>query len=79
MILSRSILAADAGVACAAAARQRDAVGTEKFTGNFLRFKTTAALAFVIRRCWRCFVHALPKFSAIAIAFRIAMLLLTVS
>lgn len=60
---------------------QRDAIPAQNFPGDFLCIKAAAALA---RRVFIGVVssrqvHALPKFSASAIALRIAMDLLTVS
>jgi len=65
----------------ATATGQRDAIHTQNHSGKFPCVKAPATLASLVfievilsRR-----VHALPKFSASAIALRIAMDLLTVS
>ena len=65
----------------ATATRQCDAICAQNCSRKFLRVKTAAAFASrvffgLIFNRWH---YALPKFSASAIAFRIAMDLLTVS
>lgn len=68
-------------MAGAAATGQRDAVGTEKFSGDFQNVKAAAAFAGGFRAGigFSLRVHALAKLSASATALRMAMDLLTVS
>jgi len=65
----------------ATATCQCDAIPAQNFPSDFLRIKAAAALAgqVFIGVVYSRQVHALPKFSASAIALRIAMDLLTVS
>jgi hypothetical protein len=67
-------------VAGTTATRERHAIRAKKFSGDFKNFKTAAAFAGdVLDLLLGCRIHALPKLSAIAIALRMAMDLLTVS
>ncbi len=68
-------------VSGATATGQRDTIRAQNQSGNFLCVKTAATLAGLvfIGLIFNRWHYALPKFSASAIALRIAMDLLTVS
>ena len=80
MILNGSVLVA-AAVTRATAARQRHAIGADKFPGECQHVKTAAPFARggFLRDVLRFLTHAFPKFSAIATALRMALDLFTVS